>query len=259
MDYLNIFKLSFLVSFLNLDNQNFLSIGISRPIIAGAIIGYFIDNLYFGILVGCIIELMYINLLPVGSYIPPNGVITTAIVLFLSFHFHVFKIGTLLPLILIYGIICGHIIKRFIRLLWKKNTFFVERFIKDIESNKINFFKFNLLSMLIDFFVYAILTYLGFYIGTLLFQFILKVFFVSFYLNYLLENVLIFLPLFALSYLLNSFDVPNKTIFIFFGIISTVIINFIIKSPIILFIFIGLLSYLVFYVSNLYKEYFYEL
>lgn len=259
MDYLNIFKLSFLVSLLNLDNQNFLSIGLSRPIIAGAIIGYFIDNLYFGILVGCIIELIFINMLPVGSFIPPNGVITTAIVLFLSYHFHVFKIGTLLPLILIYGILCGHVIKRFTKLLWKKNTFLVEQFIKNVQNNNINFFKINIISGLIDFFVYAILTYLGFYIGTLLFKYIIEAFFISFYLNYLLENVLMFLPLFALSYLLNSFDIRNKFLLILIGIISTIIANFVIKSPIALFILIGFLSYLTFYISNLYKEYFYEL
>jgi mannose PTS system EIIC component len=50
---------------------------ISRPIVSGAIFGYVFQDPYVGLYVGAIIELLWLDRLPVGTYIPPNDTIVT--------------------------------------------------------------------------------------------------------------------------------------------------------------------------------------
>jgi mannose PTS system EIIC component len=50
---------------------------ISRPIVSGAILGFLLQDPYVGLYVGAIIELLWLDRLPVGTYIPPNDTIVT--------------------------------------------------------------------------------------------------------------------------------------------------------------------------------------
>ena len=48
---------------------------ISRPIVSGAILGFVLQDPYAGLYVGAIIELLWLDRLPVGTYIPPNDTV----------------------------------------------------------------------------------------------------------------------------------------------------------------------------------------
>jgi PTS system mannose-specific IIC component len=58
----------------------FAQVMISRPVVAGPLVGWLLDDLYTGLLCGALIELLWIDRLPIGKYVPPNGTMTTVIV-----------------------------------------------------------------------------------------------------------------------------------------------------------------------------------
>ncbi len=256
---LDLLKVSFIAAILNIDNKNITSLGISRPLIAGAILGYFTNNIYFGIFAGCIIELIIINLLPVGAYIPPNATVIIGVTIMLSYYFHVYKAGILLPAILVYAIFCGHVAKRLSRILWMKNVFIVERFLKDVQDLKFHFFINNVLVLLMDFIAFFILIFLCNFLGVVLFKRIVNIFFTSFFINSVFEKAFYYLPLIGLLFVLNSFDVPNKIFFLLIGIITAFLLNLVISSPVLIVIIIGFVSYLGFYSIHRYREHHYGL
>ncbi len=252
----NVIKFSLIVSVINIDDKNVVSIGLSRPIIIGPILGYLIGNLYYGIFVGCILELILINLVPVGAFIPPNGAIITGVVMILSHYFHIYKTGTLLPVILIYAIFWGHVSKRITRLLWLKNTFLVEKFLKEVQHLKFNFFLYNLAALLIDCIAYFIIVFIGSSLGIILFK---KLIPELFSLIFLFEKTLYYLPLFSLLYVLNSFDIPKKIYFLLLGIILALLLSFITSSPLLIITITGFFSYIILYSVHFYREHYYEI
>ncbi|MHB8137608.1 MAG: PTS sugar transporter subunit IIC [Smithellaceae bacterium] len=57
----------------------FIQTMISRPIIIAPVIGIFLGNPYAGLIIGAILELFWIDRIPVGIYIPPNDSIAAAL------------------------------------------------------------------------------------------------------------------------------------------------------------------------------------
>jgi mannose PTS system EIIC component len=54
-----------------------LQIMISRPIVSGPLIGCLFNEITSGLVIGAFIELLWIDRIPVGTYVPPNDSITT--------------------------------------------------------------------------------------------------------------------------------------------------------------------------------------
>lgn len=52
---------------------------ISRPVVAGTLTGWILGDPATGLLVGAMIELFWIDHLPIGTYIPPNETIVTVL------------------------------------------------------------------------------------------------------------------------------------------------------------------------------------
>jgi len=50
---------------------------ISRPVVAGTVTGWMLGDPVVGLLVGALMELFWIDHLPIGTYIPPNETIVT--------------------------------------------------------------------------------------------------------------------------------------------------------------------------------------
>lgn len=57
----------------------FIQAMISRPVIIAPVIGLFFNNIYAGLMIGAIIELLWIDRLPIGPYIPPNDSIAAVV------------------------------------------------------------------------------------------------------------------------------------------------------------------------------------
>ena len=57
---------------IHLDRTAAFQFMVSRPIVAGPLIGWLLGEVHVGLLVGILMELLWINYLPMGSFIPPN-------------------------------------------------------------------------------------------------------------------------------------------------------------------------------------------
>jgi PTS system mannose-specific IIC component len=53
---------------------------VSRPVVTGPIIGLILNDPFTGLLCGALVELLWIDRLPIGTYVPPNDSITTVII-----------------------------------------------------------------------------------------------------------------------------------------------------------------------------------
>ncbi len=76
--WLNSLEVALLGGFICLDRV-FLQAMISRPIVAGSIIGVVFSEPLTGLIIGAFIELLWIDRLPMGLYIPPNDTVATVL------------------------------------------------------------------------------------------------------------------------------------------------------------------------------------
>jgi PTS system mannose-specific IIC component len=75
----NVLIISFAGGIICLD-RIFLQVMISRPVVAGPVIGLILQDPLTGLLCGALIELLWIDRLPIGTYVPPNDTIATVII-----------------------------------------------------------------------------------------------------------------------------------------------------------------------------------
>ncbi len=61
----------------HLDTMVFGQFMFSRPIVVGPIVGYFFNSPQTGLMIGVILELMYISVIPIGIKIPPDATAAT--------------------------------------------------------------------------------------------------------------------------------------------------------------------------------------
>jgi PTS system mannose-specific IIC component len=67
----NILLVSVIGSLLCLDRV-FVQAMISRPVVIAPLVGLMLHNFYAGLVIGAVMELIWIDRLPIGTYIPPN-------------------------------------------------------------------------------------------------------------------------------------------------------------------------------------------
>ncbi|MBR2866035.1 MAG: PTS sugar transporter subunit IIC [Elusimicrobiaceae bacterium] len=72
-----------LAALLELDTTYAFQTLVSRPIIAGPLLGLFMGDVLAGVQVGVFAELLLLDISPLGGIIPPSGVVATAIPLIL--------------------------------------------------------------------------------------------------------------------------------------------------------------------------------
>ncbi|MBE0432749.1 PTS sugar transporter subunit IIC [candidate division WOR-3 bacterium] len=70
---MNVLLLSLLGAVIILDKYALGEFGISQPIVTGAIIGAIFGDIWFGIFLGAMVQLVFLGGLPIGRDIPPDG------------------------------------------------------------------------------------------------------------------------------------------------------------------------------------------
>ncbi len=214
---MNLLTYSLVVSALNLDDRNIVSVGLSRPIIAGPILGYLLNQFYMGLFLGALIELIIVNLIPIGTYIPPKATILIGIAVYLVSFYSATKATYIIPIIILYALFYGHLSKRITRLEWEFNGFLVKKFFKFAEHGDIHFFKFNMISLIVNVLIYFIITIIGIIGGIHLMDFLIATFFYNCTVIFIFKHVYLFLPFFVLSFLFNNFAVQYKFVFFALG------------------------------------------
>jgi PTS system mannose-specific IIC component len=79
-----------------------LNLGIlERPLVFGAILGLVLGDVQSGIAVGLFFELFWLDLIPAGTYIPPNALLSVCITLGLIRHYQLEGAGECLPALIL--------------------------------------------------------------------------------------------------------------------------------------------------------------
>ncbi|HEX7415820.1 MAG TPA: PTS sugar transporter subunit IIC [Smithellaceae bacterium] len=137
--FTKIILLSFCGGLLCLDRV-FIQAMISRPVVIAPLIGLLLGNPYAGLVIGAIVELIWIDHIPVGSYLPPNDSIV-AVVATSTAVIAGQKLGGVFPeliaLSLLMSIPCGILAKRMDSLIIKSNDSLSDQALEDAKKSNI--------------------------------------------------------------------------------------------------------------------------
>lgn len=136
---IEIIIISLLGSLLCLDRV-FIQAMISRPVIIAPVIGLFFDNIYAGLMIGAIIELIWIDRLPIGTYIPPNDSITAVVATSIALLAGSKSGGVspeLIALAVLLAIPFGALAKQMDIMIIKSNDALSDKALQDAASNNI--------------------------------------------------------------------------------------------------------------------------
>jgi PTS system mannose-specific IIC component len=118
----------------------FIQAMISRPIVIAPLIGLLLNNLYAGLIIGAFVELIWIDRIPVGTYIPPNDSIV-AVVATSTAVIAGQKLGgeftQLIALSILMAIPCGILAKKVDVLIIKSNDILSDQALEDAKKSNI--------------------------------------------------------------------------------------------------------------------------
>lgn len=159
-----IILISFCGSLLCLDRV-FIQAMISRPVVIAPLIGLFFNNLYAGLIIGAIVELIWIDRLPLGTYIPPNdsiaAVMATSIAVIAGP-----RLGStstqLIALAVLLAIPCGALAKQMDVMIIHSNDSLSDKALEDAKDNNIAAIeKKNYLGLIRVFLSYAVFLFVA--------------------------------------------------------------------------------------------------
>jgi PTS system mannose-specific IIC component len=137
--FTEIILISFCGSLLCLDRV-FIQAMISRPVVIAPLIGLFLHNPYAGLIIGALIELIWIDRLPIGTYVPPNDSIT-AVVATSTAVIAGSKLGgaspELIALSVLIAIPCGVLAKQMDVMIIKSNDALSDKALEDAKENNL--------------------------------------------------------------------------------------------------------------------------
>ena len=162
--FTDIILVSFFGSLLCLDRV-FIQAMISRPVVIAPIIGLLLHNLYAGLIIGAIVELIWIDRLPLGTYIPPNdslaAVLATSTAIIAGS-----KSGGVSPELISLSVLmalpCGILARQMDILIIKSNDVVSDRALADAKENNIRAIERKNYSGLIKVFLFYIVFLLAF-------------------------------------------------------------------------------------------------
>jgi len=137
--FTQIILLSFCGGLLCLD-RIFIQAMISRPIIIAPIIGLILNNPYTGLIIGAMIEMFWIDRVPIGVYIPPNdslvAVLATSVAILVGQ-----KLGNVSPELIAFSILLfipfGILAKQIDIMIIKSNDLLSDQALEDAKKSNI--------------------------------------------------------------------------------------------------------------------------
>ena len=138
--FTEIILVSFCGGLLCLDRV-FIQAMISRPVVIAPVIGLVLHNLYAGLVIGALIELIWLDRIPIGTYIPPNdslaAVVATSTSIIAGQNLGGISSPELIALSILMAIPCGILAKQMDLLIIKSNDTLSDRALADAKKNNI--------------------------------------------------------------------------------------------------------------------------
>jgi mannose/fructose/N-acetylgalactosamine-specific phosphotransferase system component IIC len=145
------------------DETAFLQVMISRPIVAGAIVGWVLGDISNGLFFGSIFELIYLDILPVGAVRFPDSGLATVVgagVLIVSARLFPDQIIVLWFVATLMAIVAGWIGGWSITFLRKRNNILVDKVETRLEEGKLWAVDYHTVGILFSFLRGALLTFI---------------------------------------------------------------------------------------------------
>jgi PTS system mannose-specific IIC component len=138
--FTEIILVSFCGGLLCLDRV-FIQAMISRPVVIAPIIGLLLHNPYAGLVIGAFVELIWIDRIPIGTYIPPNdsitAVVATSMAVIAGQKLGGISTPELIALSILIAVPCGILAKQMDILIIKSNDTLSDRVLVDAKKNNI--------------------------------------------------------------------------------------------------------------------------
>jgi mannose/fructose/N-acetylgalactosamine-specific phosphotransferase system component IIC len=113
---------------------------ISRPVVVAPLIGLFLNNIYAGLIIGALIELIWIDRLPIGTYIPPNDSIAAVVAISIT-ALGGSSLGGVSPELIALGVLlaipCGMMAKQMDVMIIRSNDTLSDKALEDAKENNI--------------------------------------------------------------------------------------------------------------------------
>lgn len=118
----------------------FIQAMVSRPVVIAPVIGLLSNHLYAGLMIGALIELIWIDRLPIGTYIPPNdsiaAVVATAVTAIAGSTLG--KVSPeLIALSVLLAIPCGILAKQIDVMIVKSNNIMSDKALADAQEEDV--------------------------------------------------------------------------------------------------------------------------
>ena len=137
--FTEIILLSFCGGLLCLD-RIFIQAMISRPIVIAPIVGLILNNPYTGLIIGAMVEMFWIDRVPIGIYIPPNDSLVAVLATSLAVLSGL-KLGGISPQIIAFSILLfipfGILAKQIEILIIKSNDSLSDQALEDAKASDI--------------------------------------------------------------------------------------------------------------------------
>lgn len=138
----------------------FMQAMISRPVVIAPLMGLLLGNLYAGLIIGAIIELIWIDRLPIGTYIPPNDSLTAVLAVAIA-SISGSATGGVTPQIIALAVILaipfGSLAKQMDVMIIQSNNVLSDQALRDAQENNLRAIeRKNYLGLLKVFFFYGV-------------------------------------------------------------------------------------------------------
>lgn len=138
----------------------FIQAMISRPVVIAPLMGLLLGNLYAGLIIGAIIELIWIDRLPIGTYIPPNDSLTAVLAVAIALISGSATGGVtpqIIALAVILAIPFGSLAKQMDVMIIQSNNVLSDQALRDAQENNLRAIeRKNYMGLLKVFFFYGV-------------------------------------------------------------------------------------------------------
>lgn len=138
----------------------FMQAMISRPVVIAPLMGLLLGNLYAGLIIGAIIELIWIDRLPIGTYIPPNDSLTAVLAVAIALISGSATGGVtpqIIALAVILAIPFGSLAKQMDVMIIQSNNVLSDQALRDAQENNLRAIeRKNYMGLLKVFFFYGV-------------------------------------------------------------------------------------------------------
>jgi mannose PTS system EIIC component len=131
---------------------------VSRPVVAGTLTGLLLNDPFTGLMCGAIVELFWIDRLPIGIYVPPNDTVTailTAAAAIISGHDGTGHSRELSALSALLFLPLGHLAQKMDILLIQSNEQLARDALRDVEAGRLQSISRNHLKALVRSFMWT--------------------------------------------------------------------------------------------------------